>query len=104
MLLALATIRKIGFTLKSLGFSSSFLYKISSIFLNLRSSLTVLFRHFFHRKKNNKTYQATTWQIKFELKNIDKNHAYTLRVAIASATFAELQVRVYYQSMTFFVH
>lgn len=47
----------------------------------------------FHRKKDSKTYQATTWQIKFELKNIEKNHTYTLRVAIASATFSELQVR-----------
>ncbi|KAL0812927.1 hypothetical protein Bca101_069370 [Brassica carinata] len=46
------------------------------------------------RKKESKTYQGTTWQIKFELKNIDKDHIYTLRVAIASATFAELQVRV----------
>nr|XP_048331138.1 probable rhamnogalacturonate lyase B isoform X2 [Ziziphus jujuba var. spinosa] len=40
------------------------------------------------------TYVGTTWQIRFEDQNIDVSGTYTLRVAIASATLAELQVRV----------
>ncbi|GAB4839482.1 hypothetical protein Ancab_029006 [Ancistrocladus abbreviatus] len=45
------------------------------------------------RKKDNK-YQGTTWQIKFKLDNVAQNGTYKLRVALASATLAELQVRV----------
>ncbi|GAV85402.1 Rhamnogal_lyase domain-containing protein [Cephalotus follicularis] len=45
------------------------------------------------RKKDNK-YQGTTWQIKFKLDHVDRSNTYKLRVAIASATLAELQVRV----------
>lgn len=45
------------------------------------------------RKKDTK-YQATTWQIKFKLENVDQSSSYKLQVAIASATVAELQVRV----------
>ncbi|KAL5995544.1 hypothetical protein ACLOJK_025607 [Asimina triloba] len=45
------------------------------------------------RKIGNNTYQATTWQIQFELDSVDQNWAYKLRVAIASATYSELQVR-----------
>lgn len=44
------------------------------------------------RKKEDNTYQGTTWQIKFELNNVAKGSTYKLRVAIASATLAELQV------------
>ncbi|XP_068656080.1 uncharacterized protein [Aristolochia californica] len=44
-----------------------------------------------NRKKDN-TYVPTTWQIKFNLDTI-KQGTYKLRVAIASATLAELQVR-----------
>ncbi|EEF35025.1 lyase, putative [Ricinus communis] len=47
-----------------------------------------------NRKKDDNTYQRTTWQIKFKLDNVDKNGIYKLRVAIASATVAELQVRI----------
>ncbi|XP_050234926.1 probable rhamnogalacturonate lyase B [Mercurialis annua] len=47
-----------------------------------------------NRKKNDNTYQRTTWQIKFKLDNLDKNGIYKLRIAIASATLAELQVRM----------
>lgn len=46
------------------------------------------------REMDNKTYQGTTWQIKFKLDHVDRNSSYKLRVAIASATLAELQVRV----------
>ncbi|KAJ0086597.1 hypothetical protein Patl1_08700 [Pistacia atlantica] len=44
------------------------------------------------RKKDNNTYQGTTWQIKFTLDDLDQSSTYKLRVAIASATFSELQV------------
>ncbi|XP_044511799.1 probable rhamnogalacturonate lyase B isoform X2 [Mangifera indica] len=40
------------------------------------------------------TRQGTTWQIKFKLDKLDQSGNYKLRVAIASATLAELQVRV----------
>ncbi|KAK7282913.1 hypothetical protein RIF29_12031 [Crotalaria pallida] len=46
------------------------------------------------RKKEDNTYQGTTWQIKFQLNNVIKTSTYKLRVALASATFSELQVRV----------
>ncbi|OIW14564.1 hypothetical protein TanjilG_14950 [Lupinus angustifolius] len=46
------------------------------------------------RKKDDNTYQGTTWQIKFHLNNVNKNSTYKLRLALASATFSELQVRV----------
>ncbi|KAL3733038.1 hypothetical protein ACJRO7_022545 [Eucalyptus globulus] len=46
------------------------------------------------RKKDDKTYLGTTWQIKFALANVDKNGVYKLRIALASATLSELQVRV----------
>lgn len=45
------------------------------------------------RKKDDNTYQGTTWQIKFKLENVNKSSgSYKLRVALASATFSELQV------------
>ncbi|KAK6150315.1 hypothetical protein DH2020_015247 [Rehmannia glutinosa] len=40
-----------------------------------------------------KQYVATTWQIVFDLKNVDKGANYTLQLALASANDAELQVR-----------
>ncbi|XP_062164113.1 probable rhamnogalacturonate lyase B [Alnus glutinosa] len=46
------------------------------------------------KKKDSNTYQGTTWQIKFKLDDVDRNGTYKLRVAIASATISELQVRV----------
>ncbi|XP_058780720.1 probable rhamnogalacturonate lyase B [Vicia villosa] len=46
------------------------------------------------RKKEDSTYQGTTWQIKFNLDNVNKKESYKLRIALASATFSELQVRV----------
>ncbi|KAK1301046.1 hypothetical protein QJS10_CPB13g00281 [Acorus calamus] len=45
------------------------------------------------RKKDDNTYQATTWQIKFTLDNVTQNTTYKLRLALASATRSELQVR-----------
>ncbi|KAL5190327.1 Rhamnogalacturonate lyase [Glycine soja] len=46
------------------------------------------------RKKDDNTYQGTTWQIKFKLDNVNKSSSYKLRVALASAALSELQVRV----------
>ncbi|KAF3447274.1 hypothetical protein FNV43_RR12454 [Rhamnella rubrinervis] len=46
------------------------------------------------RKKEDNTYQGTTWEINFKLNNVDKKGTYCLRLALASATFSELQVRV----------
>uniref|UniRef100_A0A2P2INM9 rhamnogalacturonan endolyase n=2 Tax=Rhizophora mucronata TaxID=61149 RepID=A0A2P2INM9_RHIMU len=46
------------------------------------------------RKKNDGTHVGTTWQIKFKLGKVDQSSTYKLRVAIASATLAEMQVRV----------
>ncbi|GMI77359.1 hypothetical protein like AT1G09890 [Hibiscus trionum] len=43
---------------------------------------------------DNNNYQGTTWQIRFKLDNVDQSSSYKLRVAIASATFSELQVRI----------
>lgn len=45
------------------------------------------------RKKDN-GYTGTTWQIKFNLDEVDQNGTYKLRLALASASLAELQVRV----------
>lgn len=47
------------------------------------------------RKTDNNKYQGTTWQIKFKLDNVDQINSYKLRVAIASATLSELQVKLY---------
>ncbi|KAL8047044.1 hypothetical protein ABFX02_08G212900 [Erythranthe guttata] len=38
-------------------------------------------------------YVGTTWQILFDLKNVEKEGNYTLQLALASAHYAELQVR-----------
>ncbi|RVW65685.1 Rhamnogalacturonate lyase [Vitis vinifera] len=46
------------------------------------------------RRRITNTYQGTTWQIKFTLDTVDQIGTYKLRVAIASATLSELQVRV----------
>lgn len=45
------------------------------------------------RRKNDGTFQGTTWQINFNLDEVDQCGTYKLRVALASATLAELQVR-----------
>src|ERR1044072_1974145 len=45
------------------------------------------------RKARDNTLQGTTWQIKFEVGSVVQESTYKLRVAIASATLAELQVK-----------
>ncbi|KAI3460079.1 hypothetical protein Pfo_016742 [Paulownia fortunei] len=46
------------------------------------------------RRKDDNTYQATTWQIKFKLDSIEPSGTYRLRLALASAAQAELQVQI----------
>ncbi|CAL9106595.1 unnamed protein product [Musa textilis] len=45
------------------------------------------------KKTKENSYQAMTWQIKFRVDSVHQTGAYTLRVALASATLSELQVR-----------
>ncbi|KAL5220219.1 hypothetical protein ABZP36_024932 [Zizania latifolia] len=46
-----------------------------------------------NRRTDENTYQPTTWQIKFDLDSVSPNGTYKFRVALASSTIAELQVR-----------
>ncbi|XVE95155.1 hypothetical protein REPUB_Repub02eG0072100 [Reevesia pubescens] len=46
------------------------------------------------RKKDDDKYEGTTWQIKFNLDNVNQTGNYKLRVALATAYVAELQVRI----------
>ncbi|KAL6221240.1 hypothetical protein ACLB2K_008992 [Fragaria x ananassa] len=46
------------------------------------------------RSVGNGRYVGTTWQIQFELDNVVNPGNYTLQLALASATYAELQVRI----------
>ncbi|CAN6987231.1 hypothetical protein IGI04_001417 [Brassica rapa subsp. trilocularis] len=46
------------------------------------------------RKTGDDTYEKTTWQIKFKLEKVQENSTYKLRIALATANVAELQVRM----------
>ncbi|KAL2317594.1 hypothetical protein Fmac_031470 [Flemingia macrophylla] len=46
------------------------------------------------RKQEDGSYQGTTWQIKFNLDDVDASKIYKIRLALASANVSELQVRV----------
>ncbi|KAK1370821.1 Rhamnogalacturonan endolyase [Heracleum sosnowskyi] len=46
------------------------------------------------RRQGNKNYVATIWKILFDLKQVEAAKNYTLQLALASASQAELQVRV----------
>ncbi|XP_050379844.1 probable rhamnogalacturonate lyase B [Argentina anserina] len=48
------------------------------------------------RKIGNATYVGTTWQIQFDLDSVTHPRIFTLRLALASASNAKLQVRVNY--------
>ncbi|KAM1052977.1 hypothetical protein FF1_000503 [Malus domestica] len=50
------------------------------------------------RNIGNRTYEATTWRILFELQDLTNTGNYTLQLALASATNAEVQVRFNDQS------
>ncbi|KAK6125848.1 hypothetical protein DH2020_040416 [Rehmannia glutinosa] len=45
-----------------------------------------------NRKIDKDKYTPTTWQISFDVKNVIKTESYTLRLALASASLAEVQV------------
>lgn len=47
------------------------------------------------RKIDENSYQATTWQIKFKLEDVKPSGTYYLRLALASAAQAELQVHLF---------
>lgn len=64
---------------------------IQGLFLN--SSGIVFTATIFHRQVN-KSYVPTTRQIVFNTKNVTRNESYTLRIALASATLAEIQVYI----------
>ncbi|XP_048437462.1 probable rhamnogalacturonate lyase B isoform X2 [Pyrus x bretschneideri] len=46
------------------------------------------------RKNDDYTYQGTTWQIKFQLKHFSESDTLKLRIALATANIAELQIRI----------
>ncbi|KAJ8762543.1 hypothetical protein K2173_007982 [Erythroxylum novogranatense] len=46
------------------------------------------------RKKDNITYEGTTWQIKFNLQEPNKSATYKLHLALATANNANLEVRI----------
>ncbi|GAV85154.1 Rhamnogal_lyase domain-containing protein, partial [Cephalotus follicularis] len=45
------------------------------------------------RNTGNLTYQATTWRIIFNLQDVNNTGSYTLQLALASASYSEVQVR-----------
>ncbi|XVF59127.1 hypothetical protein PTKIN_Ptkin07bG0250400 [Pterospermum kingtungense] len=45
------------------------------------------------RHTGNTTLRPTTWQIKFNLQDVNKRGTYTLQLALAAASYAHLQVR-----------
>jgi hypothetical protein len=99
------TILKIGSLLKLPGqvlpiyLFSTFICKLTKIcilldkiwnkLIVLPSSLLLLA---YNRKKDDGTYQGTTWKIKFQLDNVSQTKTYKLRIALATANIAELQV------------
>lgn len=52
-----------------------------------------------NRNVGNKTYLPTTWTVLFDLDNIVNTGNYTIQLALASATTAELQVSNYYNNV-----
>ncbi|XP_047320374.1 rhamnogalacturonate lyase-like [Impatiens glandulifera] len=46
------------------------------------------------RKNEDKSYNGTTWQIRFKLESVQETGNYTLRLALASAHVAKLEVRI----------
>ena len=53
------------------------------------------------RKKDDNSYEGTTWQIKFTLDNADESATYKLRIALATAHDSELQVWNFIIQLTF---
>lgn len=48
-----------------------------------------------YRKASDNTFKATTWRIFFNLENVSSNAVYKLWIAVAAATYSELQVSNY---------
>lgn len=48
------------------------------------------------RKKDDDTYEGTTWKINFKLDNANQTGSFVLRIALATANLAELQVYYIY--------
>ncbi|KAH0989074.1 hypothetical protein GBA52_000557 [Prunus armeniaca] len=46
------------------------------------------------RKKDDDTYEGTTWQIKFQLDNVNQSGTFKLQISLATANIAELQIRI----------
>ncbi|KAI3451276.1 hypothetical protein Pfo_007941 [Paulownia fortunei] len=71
------------------------LYPDQDLVYTVESSIYQTDWYFAHVNRNigNKTYVPTTWKIMFNLTNVDQSANYTLQLALASATDAELQVR-----------
>ncbi|XP_022866692.1 uncharacterized protein LOC111386454 [Olea europaea var. sylvestris] len=44
-------------------------------------------------RRTNNTFQSTTWQVSFNLTDV-RTQTYTLQIALASANYAEIQVRI----------
>ncbi|KAL3504971.1 hypothetical protein ACH5RR_034812 [Cinchona calisaya] len=47
-----------------------------------------------NRRIGDNVFQSATWQIKFEVDNVVQSGTYSLRIALSSANYSELQVRV----------
>lgn len=63
--------------------------------VQLRMSVLIIYLGLtclFIRRKQDGSHEGTTWQIKFNLSYVDRSKSYKLRIALASATLAELQV------------
>ncbi|GFQ03724.1 rhamnogalacturonate lyase [Phtheirospermum japonicum] len=72
------------------------LYPDQDLVYTIGSSIYQTDWYFAHvnRKIGNKKYVPTTWKIMFNLTNVYESANYTLQLALASATDAELQVRI----------
>ncbi|KAL2521810.1 Rhamnogalacturonate lyase family protein [Forsythia ovata] len=58
------------------------------------------FAHVNRRTNSTHKYEATTWQVSFHLTNVTRKRTYTLQIALASANYAEIQVRINNPSTT----
>lgn len=56
------------------------------------------------RKKDNATYEGTTWQIKFLLDEVNELAEYKLRLALATANVAELEVQYKFKVFIFLMN
>lgn len=50
------------------------------------------------RVGRNNVYEATTWRILFSLNNVNQTGTYTLRIALAASSYADILVRKTYIS------